>query len=99
MFTEELSTIFEAARETFKVENGQLTEAHLVKIRAIITSILLLAPYEKEKGDYNIVGLVWSTSKYMDTQMGISFSIHTRPAIYDPSIADDKKMPLSAKRK
>ena len=59
MSPEELSTLFESAREDFEVENGQPTSAYLVKIRAVITSILLLAPYYEEHGNHNLVGLVW----------------------------------------
>ena len=47
MSPEELSTFFEAAREDFEVKNGQPTDAYLVKIRAVITSVLLLATYYK----------------------------------------------------
>ena len=63
----ELSTLFEAAREDFEVENGQPNDAYLVKIRAVITSILLLVPYDEENGNQNLVGLVWLTSKYKET--------------------------------
>ena len=58
MFPEELYALFEAARETFEVENGQPTDAYLVKIMAVIIYILLLAPYYEEKEDHNIVGLI-----------------------------------------
>ena len=91
MLSEELSTLFEAARETFEVENGQPKNAYLVNIRAVITSFLLLAPYDKDKGDHNLVVLIWSTSKYMATHRGVAFSRPTRPAIYNPSIADADK--------
>ena len=47
MSPEETSTLFEAAREDFEAKKGQLTKTYLVKIRAIITSILLLAPYDE----------------------------------------------------
>ena len=47
MSPEELSTLFEAAQEYFEVKNGQPTDAYLVKIRSVITSILLLAPYDE----------------------------------------------------
>ena len=63
MSPKQLSTIFEASREEFEVENGQPTDAYLVKIRAVLTSILLLAPYNEEHGNHTISGLVWSTSK------------------------------------
>ena len=90
MSLEELSTLFEAARENFEVENGQPTDAYLVKIRAFITSILLLAPYDEENRNHNLVGLIWSTSKYMATHQGnLAFHSSTRPAIYEPSIIDD----------
>ena len=58
MSPEELSTIFEAAQEDFEVEKCQPTDAYLVKIRAIITSILLNAPYDKNNRNQNLVGLV-----------------------------------------
>ena len=59
MSPEELSTLFKAAREDFEIKNGQLTDAYLVKIRDVITSILLLSPYDVENGNHNLVGLVW----------------------------------------
>ena len=62
MFLEEISMLFEAAIETFEVDNGRSTDAYLVKTRAVITCILLLAPYDEEKVDHNIVGLIWCTS-------------------------------------
>ena len=92
MSPEELSTLFEAAQENFEVKNGQHTNAYLVKIRVVITSILLLAPYNEENGNHTLVGLIWSTSKYMATHEGnLAFHIPKRPAIYDLSITDDDK--------
>ena len=46
MSLEEMATLFESARENFEVENGQPTDAYLVKISTVVTSILLLAPYD-----------------------------------------------------
>ena len=87
MSPEELSMLFEAAREEFEVENGQPTDAYLVKIQAALTSILLLTLYDGEHGIHNIVGLVWSTSKYKSTHQGnLAFHIPTRPAVYNPAI-------------
>ena len=60
IYLEELSTLFEASGETFEVENGQPTDVYLVKIRAVITSILLFTTYDEEKEDQNLVGLIWS---------------------------------------
>ena len=60
---EELSTLFEASQEEFEVENGQPTDAYLVKIRSVHTSILLLALYDEEHGNHNLVGVMWSTKK------------------------------------
>ena len=67
MSPEELSTLFEAARENFEVENVQPADTHLVKIRAAIASIILRAPYDKDNGNQNLVGLICSTRKYMAT--------------------------------
>ena len=64
MSPEELSTLFEAAREEFEVENGQPTDTYLVNIRAVLTSVLLLAPYDEEHGNHKLVGLVCSTINY-----------------------------------
>ena len=87
-----LSTLFEAAREDFEVENGQPTDAYLVKIRAVLTSVLLLTPYDEEQGKHNLVGLVWLTRKYKSTHQG-NLVLHspTRPVVYDPTISDDDK--------
>ena len=98
MSPKELSTLFEAARETFEVEKGQPTDTYLVKIRAVITSILLLSPYDAKKEDHNLVRLVWSTYTYMATHGGVAFSIPTRPAIYDSSITDDNKTAVVRKK-
>ena len=90
MSPEELYTLFKAAREYFEVKNFQPTNAYLVKIRAVITSILLLTPYDEEHGNHNLVGLVWSTSKYKSTHQGnLAFHSPTRPAVYNPTISDD----------
>ena len=92
MSPEELSTLFEAARDDFEVKNGQPTDTYLVKIRAVITSILLLAPYDEYNGKHNLVGLVCLTCKYKATHQGnLAFHSPTRPAIYDPTIMDDNK--------
>ena len=92
MSPEELSMLFEAAQEDFEVKNGQPTDACLVKIRAVITSILLLAPYDEENVNHNLVGFVWSKSKYKATHQG-NFAFHSlaRPEFYDPTITDDNK--------
>ena len=82
MYPEELSTLFEAAREDFESENGQTTNTCLVKIREVINSILLIAPYDQENGNYILVGLVWSTRKYKATHQGdLAFHSSTRTAI------------------
>ena len=92
MSHEGLSTLFEAAREDFEVENGQPNNAYLVNIRSVIASILLLAPYDEEHGNHNIVGLVWSKSKYKATHQGnLAFRSPTRPEIYNPAITDNDK--------
>ena len=92
MSPEELSTLLEAAREDFEVKNGQPTNAYLVKIRAVITFILLMAPYDEDNGNHNLVGLVWLTSKYKATHQGnLAFHSPTRPVIYEPTITDDEK--------
>ena len=100
MSLEELSTLFEAARENFEAENGQPTDAYLVKISTVITSILLLAPYDKENGNHNLVGLIWSTIKYMATYQGnLAFHNPTRPVIYNPIITDNDKSTVLRKNK
>ena len=82
--------LFEAAREDFKVENGQPTDAYLVKIRAVTTPILLLAPYDEVNGNHDLVGLIYLTRKYKATHQGnLAFHSLTRPAIYDPTVTDD----------
>ena len=99
MSTEEISMLFEATREYFEVENCQSTDAYLAKIRAVITSILLLATYDEENGNHNLVGLVWSTIKYKATHQGnLTFHIPTRPAIYDLTITDDYKPAVVQKK-
>ena len=88
----ELSILFEAAQEDFEVKNGQPTDACLVNIRAVITSILFLAPYDEEHGNHNLVGLVWLTRKYKATHQGnLAFHSPTKPEIYNPRITDDDK--------
>ena len=100
MSPEELSTLFEAARENFEVKNGQTTNVYRVKIRSVITSVLILTPYDKENGNKNLMGLIWSTSKYMAThQGGLDFHRPTRPEIYDPIITDDDKHAVIRKKK
>ena len=92
MSPEELSTLFGVAQEDFEVENGQPNDIYLVEIRSVITSILLLDPYDEDNGNHNLVGLVWSTSKYKATHQGnLVFCSPTRPSIYDPTITDDDK--------
>ena len=99
MSPEELSTLFEAAREYFEVKNGQPNDAYLVNIRAFFTSILLLAPYDEENGDHNPVSLIWSTSKYKATHQGnLAFHSPIRPAIYAPTITDDDKPAVVQKK-
>ena len=84
MSPEELSTLFEASREDFKVKIGQPTDAYLV--------ILLLCPYSEENVNQNLVVGVWSTSKYKSTHRGnLAFHSPTRPAIYDLIITHDDK--------
>ena len=99
MSPEELSTLFEAAREDSEVENGQPTNAYLVNIRAILTSILLFAPYDEEHGNQNIVGLLWLMSKYKSTHQGnLDFHSPTRLAVYNPMILDENKPAVVRKK-
>ena len=99
MSPEELPTLFEAAREYFKVKNGQPTDTYLIKIRAVIASILILATYNEEHRNHNLVGLVWSTRKYKATHKGnLDFHSPTRLAIYDQTILDDNKPAIIWKR-
>ena len=92
MSPEKLSTLFEAAREDFEVKNGQPTDTYLVKIRAVLTLILLLASYNEEHGNHNPVGLVWSMSRYKSTHQGnLAFHSPTIPAVYGPMISDENK--------
>ena len=99
MSPEEISTLFKVAQEYFEVENGQSTDAYLVKIKAVITSILLLYPYDEENGNHNLVGLIWSTRKYKATHQGnLAFNIPTRSAIYDMTITDNDKPSVVRKK-
>ena len=93
MLPGELSTLFGASQEEFDVD------AYLVKIRAFITSILLLTSYDEEHGNHNLVGLVYLTSKYKLThQVNLDFHSPTRPAVYDPTISDDGKPAVLQKK-
>ena len=99
MSPEELYTLFKEAREYFEVENFQPTDAYLVKILAVIASILLLTPYDEEHGNHNLVGLVWLTSKYKATHQGkLAFHSPTRPAVYNPTISDNDKPSVVRKK-
>ena len=100
MAPEELSMLFEAAREAFEDENGQSTDAYLVKIRAALTSIfLLLALHDEVHGYHNLVGLMWSTRKYKSTHQGnLAFHSPTRPAVYDLTMLDDDKPAVIRKK-
>ena len=82
MLSEELSTLFEATREDFEVENGQPTDVYLIKVRAVITSILLLTPYNEKHGNHNLIGLVWLTSKYKATTKETWLSISPQDRQY-----------------
>ena len=97
MYSEEISTLFEAAQENFEVKPGQPTTAYLVKIRSAITSILLVQPYDEENGDHILLGLIWSSDKYTPSH-GRLFPTLTRPDIYDPSITGDKKSAVVFKK-
>ena len=55
MSPEEVSTLFEVAQENFEVENGQPTDAYQVKIKEVITFIILLTPYDEENRNQNLV--------------------------------------------
>ena len=99
MSPEELSALFEAAREEFEVENGQPTDAYLVNIRAVLASIPILATYDEEHGNYNLIGLVYSTSKYKSTHQGnLDFRSPTILAVYDPKISDNEKPAVVRKK-
>ena len=97
MSPEEISKVFEVALENFGVKPRQSTDAYLVKIMAVITSILQVAPNDEEKGGHDLVGLIWSPKKYRVSHVSL-FSTPTRPEIYDPSITDDKKPAVVLKK-
>ena len=81
----DLHTLFEARREAFEIVDGQPIDADLNRIVEELVKLLYLTQFDKEGGEYNLVGLVMDKSDYTE-RFGAPFPRPNRLVIYDKSI-------------
>ena len=55
---DDVRALFDAARDTFEVEEGQPTESYITKLQETLGGILYTVRYDAEKGDHNLIGIV-----------------------------------------
>ena len=79
---DEVSTRFDAARDSFEIEDGQPTEAYITRLEETIGGILFSIRYDAENAKDNLIGLVLPDADYL-LRFGQAFVRPTRPTIYD----------------
>ena len=91
----EVIASFQAAQDIFVAISGKPTDEDLVRIREILTPLLLSIPYDESHEDNNLWGLIASPEDYADRYNQAVFTVPTRPPIY-PVVAADATAPVRA---
>ena len=77
------------AKAAFLPIVGQPTDNNLVRINDALASMLLTITYNRSNGEQNLWGLIADADRYLH-HYGLAFvDPATRPAVYDPNIAND----------
>ena len=92
----DLHTLFEARRESFKIVDRHPTDADLHHIVEELAKLLYPIQFDKEGGKHNVIGLIIDKANYTD-QFGAPFPRSKSPAIYKKSIAEGATGVIRAK--
>ena len=66
---DDVRALFDAARDTFEVEEGQPTESYITKLQETLGGILYTVRYDAEKGEHNLIGIVIDDEDYLCGQV------------------------------
>ena len=80
---------FDAARETFEVQEGLPTEDYITMIVETIGGVVYTLRYNIEKGKDHLIGIITENPEYVK-KFGRSFRRPTHPAVYDDTLGGDK---------
>ena len=79
---------FQAAQEIFVAITGKPTDEDIVRIREILTPLLLSILYNKSEDNNNLWGLIASKEDYEARYNQTVFTAPVRPPIYPAVVAD-----------
>ena len=88
---------FDAARDTFEIEEGQPNEAYVTKIEETIGGILFGIRYDAETARHNLIGLVMPEAEYAERFAG-PFVRPARPKAYDDGIDVKLEITLATRK-
>jgi hypothetical protein len=86
MKPEDVSILFSDLGSTFEPIIGQPTDSDIVKMREAISDILYQIPYDDEKGEHNLVGIIQDKASYA-VEYKAPFPSQKKQGIYDSSIS------------
>ena len=90
---EDVRARFDAARETFEVEEGQPTESYITRLQETLNGILFTVRYDADKAEHNLIGIVIDDDDYKD-RYGKPFQRLKRPKAYDETIQEVDKVTI-----
>ena len=91
----EVIACFQAAQENFVAITGKPTDEDIVRIREILTPLLLSILYNESEENNNLWGLIASKEDYKDRYNQAVSTSPVRPPIY-PAVAADATAPIDA---
>ena len=91
MKTTEVQAEFAALQDAFEPISGQPTDEDLTRLRQVALGALVPIPYDREKGNHSLLGLLLNDDEYRARHKDIEFpsDAATRPLIYDDTIQAD----------
>jgi hypothetical protein len=90
MKPEDVSLLFTDLGSNFEPIIGQPSDSDIVKMRENISEVLYQIPYDDEKGEHNLVGLIQDKESYT-VEYKSSFPNPKKPGIYDSTIIETTK--------
>ena len=97
MTPDDVRALFDAARKTFEVEDGQPTESYITRLQETMGGILFTVRYDAEKAEHNLIGIVIDDPDYVE-RYGKSFQRPKRPKAYDETIPDGEKVTIKVRK-
>jgi hypothetical protein len=91
----EVLASFRAAQEIFVTIAGKPSDEDIIRIREVLTPLLLSIPYDESHDDNNLWGIIASKDDYGDRYNQAVFTVPARPPIY-PVVSSDATAPVRA---